>query len=327
MSPAPRATATLLLPGRDRLSGQRVPADLGRWLARGNRSAFEGPVGAQLFDVLPRGWPVAAVARARDADDAEGMCWLRADPAYVRAEINGARMLAHGEALGLDREQADALLRPLRPLFGDAGFTLDAPDPARWYLRLPTGTLLPRFASPDEALGADLFEHLPSDTTASAEGRRWRALLSEAQVTLHNHPVNAERAQRGLAPVNSVWFWGAGAAPDRVIASVDVVHGADDSIDAFAHAAGVERAGLAEQWTEALEQRRTAVDLRRLRDISALHERWLAPVAHALDSRRVDSVRILFEDGVEYRLSSLQRWRVWRRPITQLAPDDAAVDE
>jgi hypothetical protein len=327
MSCAPRASATLLLPGRDRLSGQRVPADLGRWLARGDRSAFEGPVGAQLFDVLPRGWPVAAVARARDAGDAPGACWLRADPAYVRAEINGARMLAHGEALGLDREQADALLRPLRPLFGDAGFTLDAPHPTRWYLRLPSGTSLPRFASPDEALGADLFEHLPADTTASAEGRRWRALLSEAQVTLHNHPVNAERARRGLAPVNSVWFWGAGGVPDRVTASIDAVYGADDPIDAFAHAAGVTREGLPAQWTDALERLRTAIDLRRLRDIAALHERWLAPAARALDARRVAGVRILFEDGVEYRLSSLQRWRVWRRPVAQLAADNATADE
>lgn len=327
MSRAPRASATLLLPGRDRLSGQRVPADLGRWLARGDRSSFEGPVGAQVFDVLPRGWPVAAVARARDAGDAAGAGWLRADPAYVRAEINGARMLAHGEALGLDREQADALLRPLRPLFGDAGFTLDAPHPARWYLRLPAGTSLPRFAAPDEALGADLFEHLPSDSAASTEGRRWRALLSEAQVTLHNHPVNADRAQRGLAPVNSVWFWGPGSLPTHVSASVDAVYGADDAVDAFAHAAGIAREDLPAQWTGALEQRCVAIDLRRLRDIAALHEQWLAPVERALDSRRVAAVRVLFEDGVEYRLSPLQRWRIWRRPVAQLAPDEAGVDE
>ncbi|WP_189453440.1 phosphoglycerate mutase [Cognatilysobacter bugurensis] len=317
---------TLLLPGRDRLRGQPVPAELGRRLARGDRRDFDGALGAQLFDVLPRGWPAAAVTRARDAGDAAGACWLRADPAFVRAEINGARLLAHGEALGLDREQADALMRPLRLLFGDAGFVLDAPVPSRWYLRLPTGVSLPRFASPDEALGADLFEHLPADAAAPADGRRWRALLSEAQVTLHNHPVNADRAQRGFAPVNSVWFWGAGAAPDRVSASIDAIYGADDATDAFGHAAAIERRPLPSQWGDTLAAHRCAIDLRGLRDISALHERWVEPAARALDARRVTEVRVLFEDGLEYRLASMQRWRVWRRPVEQLA-DDTAADE
>lgn len=324
---AARASVTLLLPGRDRLAGQRVPADLGRWLARGDRGTFEGPVAARLFDVLPRGWPAAAVARMRDTGDAAGACWLRTDPAYVRAEINGARLLAHGEALGLDRAQADALLRPLRPLFGDAGFMLDAPHRSRWYLRLPAGTTLPRFTSPDEALGADLFDHLPGDSGTSADGRRWRALLSEAQVVLHNHPVNADRAQRGLAPVNSVWFWGAGSVPDRVEASIDAVHGADDAIDAFAHAAGVERAALPAQWDDAMARRRVALDLRRERDIASLHERWLAPVARALEERRIAEARVLFEDGVEYRLAALQRWRIWRRPVAALIADDTVAGE
>ena len=53
------------------------------------------------FDMLPRGWPVAAVTRQRDAGDAAQAAWLRADPAYIRPDINGARLLAHGEALAL----------------------------------------------------------------------------------------------------------------------------------------------------------------------------------------------------------------------------------
>lgn len=324
MSPTRRASATFLLTTRARLAGQPVPAELGRWLARGDCTTFEGPAAAQLFDVLPRGWPVAAVARARDAGDAAGACWLRADPAFVRAEINGARLLAHGEALGLDRAQADALLRPLRPIFGDAGFMLDAPDPSRWYLRLPQGVALPRLASPEEALGADLLEHLPADDTTSSEGRRWRALLSETQVALHNHPLNAERIGRGLAPVNSVWFWGAGAVPTRVTSSVDAMFGAEETIDAFAHAAGVDRLALPERWDDALVQQRVALDLRRERDLASLHERWLAPGARALETKHVAEVRILFDDGVQYRLSALQRWRVWRRPLAEIAADGAA---
>ena len=85
--------------------------------------------------------------------------------------------------------------RSLRPLFGDSGMPIDAPRPARWYLRLMREAKLPSMASPEEALGADLFDHLPE----GQEGRRWRALLSEAQVALHQHPLNAQRAGGGQA--------------------------------------------------------------------------------------------------------------------------------
>src|SRR3546814_5998711 len=43
---------------------------------------------------------------------------------------------------------------------------------------------------------------------AGNDGRRWRAVLNEAQIVLHNHPVNAERVRSGRMPVNSLWFHG-----------------------------------------------------------------------------------------------------------------------
>lgn len=91
---------------------------------------------------------MAALTRTLDADDAPLSAWVRADPAYVRPDINGAHLLACGEALQLDVRDVAALLPALRPLFGDAGFPLDAPDPHRWYLRLPRGARLPRFVPP-----------------------------------------------------------------------------------------------------------------------------------------------------------------------------------
>src|SRR3546814_7983843 len=55
----------------------------------------------------------------------------------------------------------------------------------------------------------DLFDALVgTDPADDANARRWRSLLSEAQVVLHNHPWNARREQSGLPPVNSLWFWG-----------------------------------------------------------------------------------------------------------------------
>jgi hypothetical protein len=322
----PRATATLLLPERSRLAGQRLPEPLARWLARADVAQHEGTPLARVFDVLPRGWPAAALTRQRDVGDAAGALWLRADPAYVRPDINGARLLACGDRLAVTREQADALLQPLRPLFGDAGFALDAPHPARWYLRLPAGTKLPPFAAPDEALGADLFDHLPADTTHdAAAGRRWRTLLGEAQIVLHNHPVNAERAAQGLPPVNSVWFWGAGPLPDRVTAAVDAIHSNDEVVQAFAQAAGIRFTPLPERWQPV--ETAAAFDLRPLRDPAALHEQWLSPVLAELQARRLRIATLLFEDGLEYTLTPGQRWRFWRRPLSALPARAAPESE
>ena len=144
------------------------------------------------FELLPNHWPLAALTRQADVGDAAGAaCWLRADPAHVRPDINGARLLAIGESLALTSQDSAAFLPALKPLFGDAGFPIDAPTPSRWYLRLPREARLPVFTEPDDALGADLFDHLAEGD----QGRRWRTLLSEAQVLLHNHPM--ERAARG----------------------------------------------------------------------------------------------------------------------------------
>src|SRR5690606_17255467 len=138
--------------------------------------------------------------------DAGDHAWLRADPVWMRPDINGVRLMAHGQALQLSPEEGGVLVEALRPLFGDAGFELDAPDPARWYLRLPADTRLPASSDPGDALGEDVFEHM--DT--SPEGRAWRTLASESQVILHNHPLNEARAARGRSPVNALWFWGGG---------------------------------------------------------------------------------------------------------------------
>ena len=162
------ASATLLLPVRERFGGQRLTADVAKAMGRADREVGSGEQSTRVFDILPRGWPVAAVTRQRDAGDAALSAWLRADPAYVRPDINGARLLAHGDALGMTQQEVVELLRPLRPLFGDTGFTLDAPTPSHWYLRLPREARLPAFTSPSEALGADLFEHLPEGPDAVA---------------------------------------------------------------------------------------------------------------------------------------------------------------
>lgn len=315
-------SVTLLLPARARFGAQRWSQDAARAFGRADVTRVEGTQLARLFDVLPRGWPVAAVTRQRDAGDAGHATWLRADPAHVRAEPNGARLLAWGDALQLTREDTDAFLPALKPVFGDSGALLDAPAPGRWYLQMPAGAKLPAFAAPDEALGADLFEQLPGVASDDPLGRRWRTLLSEAQVMLHNHPRNALRSERGLLPVNSVWFWGAGVRPDHVRTACTHVASDDDGVRAFAAMAGIVHDALPSRWST--PGGTDAIDLRHAVDIARVDADWIAPALADMAAGRLHRLLLDFDDGARAVLERGQRWRFWRKPVPQPGLDRRA---
>ena len=313
-------TVTLLLPSPGRLAGP-LPASLAAMLGRADRLPDSGPgERAQLlrhFDLSPRSWPVAALIREADEGDAQGFAWLRADPAWVRPDINGARLFGCGEALQLTQADVDELLPALRPLFDDAGFRIDAPVPSRWYLRLPRDVALPGFVEPGEALGADLFDALPQDNIdAPGAARRWRSLLSEAQVVLHNHPWNARRSAAGKPPINSLWFWGGGTLPDQV----STVHGSvlsdDGLLGALAAAAHVPSLPVSPAFLPL--EGSVVLDLRGARAYAQLSTDWLLPSLRALRKGTLERALLDFADGSGYRVEARQRWRFWCKPVTGL---------
>lgn len=309
-------SVTVLLPERARFGGQRLSETFGLRLGRADRSVEAADQAARVFDILPRGWPIAAVSRQRDVGDAAYGAWLRADPAYVRPDINGACLLAYGQALSLSERDSAALLPALRPLFGDAGFPIDAPHPNRWYLALPRESRLPKFASPEQALGEDMFQHLPGMDNEGSEGRRWRSLLSEAQIVLHNHPHNAQRIAAGLAPINSLWFWGGGVLPDHVRTNYQQVYSDDEGLTAFGAQAGIAATALPPHWPAGEGER--LFDLRAARDLTAVQRDWLEPIARALDAGTLERAVLAFADGERFELARSQRWRFWRKSLRSL---------
>jgi len=310
--------ATFLLPAVERFGAQRFSAAVAAALGRGDRPTPRAPGRrAQLlrhFDLADGTWPIAALSRQADAGDAAGAAWLRADPAYLRADINGVRLLAHGDALALTDEDRDALLPALKPMFGDAGFALDAPVPSRWYLRLARETRFPAFVDPGDALGDDIFEHLDS----GSEARRWRTLSSEAQVILHNHPWNAVRAARGEPPVNALWFWGGGALPDARIEARSR-HAVACTDDATAHAlaaAACATAKLPPRYPGGSDD--PLFDLAATRDLAWLEREWLQPALDALRDGGIGWLELDCEDGRALGVGRWHRLRFWRRPLSRL---------
>ena len=315
------AVLTLLLPPRKRFEGQPLPMKLAQLLGRSDPDAV-APAGRkpQLqrhFDVLPRHCPEAPITRELDAGDTDStspaaQAWLRADPAFVQVDLNCVRMLACGD-IDLSADDCDALLQPLRPLFGDECFPISAPVPQRWYLMLPRDSKPPQCSPPDEVLGDDLHAHMPEGDA----GRRWRRLLNEAQVILHNHPLNAQRIARGLLPVNSLWFWGGGVLPDHVRTDYRDVFSEDALLRGLGKLAGVIVQPAPTRFSGSPVEQDTLIDLRALRELAAFERDWLLPAVAVL--HKPDVLKLDFADGARYEISRRQRWRFWRRPLARLA--------
>ncbi|MCD9087219.1 phosphoglycerate mutase [Stenotrophomonas sp. SY1] len=306
------AKATLLLPARSRFPAGALPAQVAAALGRAERGLADAGESAQLrrhFSIAPDVWSAAALSRHADAGDAEGALWLRADPANIVPDMQGARMMASAETLRLDQIDVDVLLPSLQPLFAGFGFQLDAPTPSRWYLRLPEDTPLPTFVDPDVALGDDLFLHLPDGEA----GRQWRALMTEAQVLLHQHSWNEKRIAQGKRAVNSLWFWGAGRLPESVRTAHAQVRSRDALLQGLAKMAGVRVGG--EQTVDAL------VDLRQLRSLEQFGRDAILPLLDAIQRGELKELRLDFEDGTHYRIDRGQRWRFWKKPVATLGDE------
>lgn len=59
---------------------------------------------------------------------------------------------------------------------------------------------------PHDILGKVIGEYLPTEPAL-------KEMMKKSYDILNNHPLNVERAKKGLNKANSIWFWGAGTKP------------------------------------------------------------------------------------------------------------------
>ena len=279
---------------------------LRRLLARSDRLADDTrgrlECVAAAFHVDAASLPAAALIREYLAGDAGDATWLNADPAWVQPDMTGVRLLACG-SMPLQPGEAQAYAQVLQPTFAEAGLQLEITGPNHWQLRLPPDVPVPDFAAPERALGEDLYQHLPQ----GSDGRRWRLLLNEVQVLLHQHPLNAARQARGLAPVNSVWLWGAGRLPARLHGAFAGVAGNDALLRALAARAGIPGRHLTREAT-APALAGWLLDMQDLPAAELARDWW--PAVQALAQRQ--ALHFAFASGERWSWRPRHRWRFWR---------------
>ena len=262
--------------------------------------------------------PLRLVAAGRDAGDST---WLCADPVHLHTDQRGPTLMDPA-SLPIDADEAAQLHATLAPLFAAVG-ELVVTTPSRWHLRLTI---------PAPALPARLYDFVELSAAAflpqGDEGRRWRQLLNEVQMTLHAHPVNAARTARGQTEINSIALWGSGRPPalqartrstlfsdDSIIVGAGKLAGlpvqplpacfSSTAADGIVHWNLLQAPAAshnAQAWHEGLQR---------------LDNDWLAPALAALASgelKRIELHGFGDEKLVSIAMTGLDRIRFWRKP-------------
>lgn len=142
-----------------------------------------------------------------------------------------------------------------------------------------------------------------------------RNILSEIEMALHEHEVNRRRMEEGKQPVNSLWLWGGGVAPEKIIRPQPPLFADDPLLLGYWESA----TAVADVWpgefaacADASVKGFVAVTPEFVFNPEQL-EVWLEELRDLLRSGRVSRLILLFRDGLRADVRRSQTLKFWRR--------------
>lgn len=261
--------------------------------------------------------PVAALTYFLDSGESADGALLRADPIYCQASRDQVIMVA--TSLDLSMDEAQQMVAELNRLFAEDDWHFIAATPQRWYLRMPNAAQL-KAAPLSQVLGKDIHQYLPYLSGVETLHRS----LTEVEMLLHANQANQQRQVQQQLPVTNLWLWGAGELPPRPESDFCQVWSADALALGLAKYAGVPRTEAPVDATTWLQQLATPgrhlVVLPGLTEPLAFESQWIGPLAEALVTGRLNSLRLQPGNGRYYHISRHTQRRWWRRskPLASL---------
>ena len=223
--------------------GRLANASLRTWLAQSDLTLESGPVEllAQVTQELGLPYPEQGLGALRmwgQTGDRPASWIAAADPVYLepRRDYLVLHELRRG---GVPASEMRMLIDHLQATLADDkkfGFTrlssysyISAKSPIAT-ARVPTYVV--------DGQKPDDFLPTGEDTAAH------RNLLSEIEMALHEHEVNNQREANGNLPINSLWLWGGGTAPEQITRPQPPLFSDDALLTGYWYAAK----GVAEPW-------------------------------------------------------------------------------
>ncbi|MCC7040901.1 MAG: hypothetical protein IT516_11395 [Burkholderiales bacterium] len=259
---------------------------------------------------LPASSAPAPIAALGAGFDPETQHVLRADPVTLIAGRDD--VLVAGRVDDLDHAEAGALCRTLAAHFATDGLSFHTPRPDAWFVTATAS--VPVETTPLAAIAGPLHPYLPH----GGNGNTWRRWLSEMQMLLHEHPVNAAREAAGRQPVTGIWIADGGVLPATADTAAPVLtaslhttpHAAGDLVRGLARLAHVPVHALPATFVD-----RRAGDTLVVLDpvasgetLARFVQAWLDPAVAAVERGALDELVVL-GDGA----GDVQRWSA-RRP-------------
>lgn len=117
----------------------------------------------------------------------------------------GERTIIDHSSSEISTEDAAVLIQAVKEAFETDTYHFYVGTSYRHLLIWDHGKVI-ELSQPHDHLGEKVGPYLPSDPVL-------RDMMIRSYDILNNHPINIERAKRGLNKANCLWFWGAGTRP------------------------------------------------------------------------------------------------------------------
>jgi hypothetical protein len=307
-----KSAAVVVLPSVS--SGRLQDDKLRGWLSRAAIEAMTGPTEwlASVLHVLGYRCPEEGCAALRmwgQTGDRPTVWIAAADPVYLELRLDHLCLHALRGA-GVPTSDLRALIDHLqRTLAPDSDFSF-ARVASYGYLRaeqaIPTASL-PAYA---------IDQRVPSEFMPSGEeAARYRTLISEVEMALHEHDVNKRREEAGQQPVNSLWFWGGGYAPEQQAMPHPPLFADDPLLRGYWYS----MTGAVDRWPGSIGNCLSAsaagfvAVAPEFEDHDGAMESWLHELREALHSGRLSRLTLLFRDGIRADVERSHALRFWRR--------------
>ncbi|MGI9249201.1 MAG: hypothetical protein ACR2QI_09320 [Woeseiaceae bacterium] len=297
------------------VSGGRLPdGSLRAWLAQSNLqlAAEREELLESILNVLGFPYPANGLGALRmwgQTGDRPNVWIAAADPIYLEPRLDHLCLHA-SRRIGVPPADLRALIDHLQATLGDEhrfGFT-----------RLGSSGYL-RADEPISTAGVPAYvidQQVPSEYLPHGDGAAsYRNLISEIEMALHDHAVNQRRIADGQQPVNSLWLWGGGRAPEREVRPQPPLFANDPLLLGYWESAtSVTQLwpGDMDQCIDASEGNFVAVVPEFEEDLVFLQD-CLQKLRAALRGKRVGRLTILFRDGLRADVERSHALRFWRR--------------